>query len=555
MVRPVSPVRPPCNSSVAARARRRMPARRAAQARVAEGPRARLGELPAAEGPDARPRAAHGLRGSPLPEHRRVLAPRHGDVHDPRRRLHALLRLLRRHARRARPARPRRAGRSASAVATLGLDYVVITSVDRDDLAGLRRGDFARHDRARRARGSRVPRRGADPRLPGRRSGARIVLDARPDVLNHNIETVPRLYRMARPGGRYDARSSCSTAPRRIAPEIPTKSGLMVGLGEKWDELVATLATCARPAARSSRSASTCGRRSRTCRWSATTRPTSSPSSSALALEHGFGHVESGPLVRSSYHAHEQADAYAGLRSVEPRRSTLRPSPVAIRAHRRTHRHLRRVPAPSRLLPAHRPREAAAYRRRHLLGEAGARIRRSERAHPLVGLAPAAHGANRTGPRVHRRRPRRFGRLPDDAPFTRTASRVSRLPSADDGLSCRTVDRRRGALRAARQQAGAGRNRRAAMRTSRRSSRRCRVCRVMVPLGRLAFDACWRLLVERGPHPCITAGLRTWRGLPNRRQPPTLVTSHRPSRQNAQTGRLTPPMMDAVFARARRVIG
>ena len=67
------------------------------------------------------------------------------------------------------------------------------------------------------------------------------MLDAGPDVLNHNIETVPRLYRIARPGGRYDRALQLLDRSRTYAPTIPTKSGLMVGLGENWDELVATL--------------------------------------------------------------------------------------------------------------------------------------------------------------------------------------------------------------------------------------------------------------------------------------------------------------------------
>src|SRR4029453_13288825 len=64
---------------------------------------------------------------------------------------------------------------------------------------------------------------------------------AKPDVLNHNIETVPRLYRIARPGGRYDRALQLLDRSRQYAPRIPTKSGLMVGLGEEWDEVVGTL--------------------------------------------------------------------------------------------------------------------------------------------------------------------------------------------------------------------------------------------------------------------------------------------------------------------------
>ncbi len=80
------------------------------------------------------------------------------------------------------------------------------------------------------------------PDFKGDEAALHTVLDAAPDILNHNTETVPRLYRMARPGGRYCERSNCWIARGTYAPSIPTKSGLMVGLGEEWDEIVATLA-------------------------------------------------------------------------------------------------------------------------------------------------------------------------------------------------------------------------------------------------------------------------------------------------------------------------
>ena len=145
----------------------------AAQARLAEGARAGVGELSPAQGADALARAPHGLRGSQLPQHRRVLAPRHGDLHDPRRHLHAVVRLLQRHARHARSRlTPTSRSRSASAIARLALDYVVITSVDRDDLAGLRRVALRAHDRRDAGADSVVPARSAHPRFQGRRGGA-----------------------------------------------------------------------------------------------------------------------------------------------------------------------------------------------------------------------------------------------------------------------------------------------------------------------------------------------------------------------------------------------
>ena len=148
------------------------------------------------------------------------------------------------------------------------------------------------------------------PDFKGDESALRIVLDARPDVLNHNIETVPRLYRTARPGGRYDRALQLLDRSRTYAPAIPTKSGLMVGLGEEWDEVVATL--------RDLRSAGcqivTIGQYLRPSLANLPMVRYYTPAEFAelkrLALEMGFGHCESGPLVRSSYHAHEQTQSY-----------------------------------------------------------------------------------------------------------------------------------------------------------------------------------------------------------------------------------------------------
>ena len=153
------------------------------------------------------------------------------------------------------------------------------------------------------------------PDFQGIESSLRTVLDAGPDVLNHNTETVPRLYRLARPGGRYPRTLELLDRARTIAPGIPTKTGLILGLGEEWDEIVETLR---RPAE---------GRACEILTIGQYLRPTEShlkmvryyhPDEFAelkrIALDLGFGHVESGPLVRSSYHAHEQADALAAAR-------------------------------------------------------------------------------------------------------------------------------------------------------------------------------------------------------------------------------------------------
>ena len=129
----------------------------------------------------------------------------------------------------------------ASAIQAMALDYVVITSVDRDDLADGGASHFARTIAETRARRPECRIEVLIPDFKGMEAPLQTVLDAAPDVLNHNIETVPRLYRTARPGGRYDRALQVLDRSRTRAPRIPTKSGLMVGLGEEFEEVVATL--------------------------------------------------------------------------------------------------------------------------------------------------------------------------------------------------------------------------------------------------------------------------------------------------------------------------
>lgn len=133
-----------------------------------------------------------------------MLRPRHGDLHDPRRHLHPPLPVLRRRPRPAVAAQPGRAARAAESVAALKLQYVVITSVDRDDL----RDGGARHfvDVVRAVREA-SPATTIETLVPDFRGRLDIALDilgeGLPDVLNHNLETVPRLYKQARPGADY----------------------------------------------------------------------------------------------------------------------------------------------------------------------------------------------------------------------------------------------------------------------------------------------------------------------------------------------------------------
>jgi lipoic acid synthetase len=200
----------------------------------------------------------------------------------------------------------------ARAVETMALAYVVVTSVDRDDLEDFGAGAFASTIRAIHARRPECRVEVLIPDFQGRLEPLETVLDARPDVLNHNTETVPRLYRIARPGGRYARALEVLQRARRIAPDIPTKTGLMVGLGETWDELVEVL--------RDLRGVDcqilTIGQYLRPSIAHLPMERYYTPDEfrelKRLALELGFGHVESGPLVRSSYHAHEQADSYKG---------------------------------------------------------------------------------------------------------------------------------------------------------------------------------------------------------------------------------------------------
>ncbi len=200
----------------------------------------------------------------------------------------------------------------AHAIATMDLKHAVITSVDRDDLADGGASMFA--DTIRLTR-QRVPQCRIEVLIPdfkGDEAPLRAVLDAGPDVLNHNIETVPRLYRMARSGGKYPRSLELLDRARRYAPAIPTKTGIMVGLGEAFDEIVTVFDDLQEAGV----AILTIGQYLRPTPGHAPMARYYHPDEFAelkrLALGRGFAHVESGPLVRSSYHAHEQADAVLG---------------------------------------------------------------------------------------------------------------------------------------------------------------------------------------------------------------------------------------------------
>ena len=197
--------------------------------------------------------------------------------------------------------------RVAEAAQEMGLNYVVVTSVDRDDLPDGGAGVFAKTIEALRRRIAGCKVEVLIPDFRGSEAALDVVLAARPDVLNHNIETVPRLYAAARRGSRYERSLGLLRRARQIAPEVPTKSGLMVGLGETFEEILEVLGDLARAGVE----IVTIGQYLRPSGDQLPVARFYTPEE-FLALKHqgrrrGIRHVESGPLVRSSYHAHEQA--------------------------------------------------------------------------------------------------------------------------------------------------------------------------------------------------------------------------------------------------------
>lgn len=200
--------------------------------------------------------------------------------------------------------------RVAEAAASMGLKHIVVTSVDRDDLADGGSEIFAHTIRALRERISKCRIEVLIPDFRGSDEALERVLAARPDVLNHNIETVPRLYPVARRGSIYERSLRLLRHSREITPSIPTKSGLMVGLGETMEEVSALLGDLAAAGV----SIVTIGQYLRPSGDQLPVARFWKPDEfAALKREgerSGIRHVESGPLVRSSYHAHEQS---AGL--------------------------------------------------------------------------------------------------------------------------------------------------------------------------------------------------------------------------------------------------
>jgi lipoyl synthase len=200
-------------------------------------------------------------------------------------------------------------GRVAEAVATLGIKHAVVTSVNRDDdnVGGARIFAETIREIRRLAPGCRVEV--LIPDFQGLEEPLRIVLDANPDVLNHNTETVPRLYRAVRSGARYQRTLDLLANAKKFSPGMVTKSGVMVGLGESAEELIEVF----RDLGERGVNILTVGQYLRPSRDHLPIARFYTPDEFRMlkdeALAFGFRHVESGPLVRSSYHAHEQADA------------------------------------------------------------------------------------------------------------------------------------------------------------------------------------------------------------------------------------------------------
>ncbi len=198
--------------------------------------------------------------------------------------------------------------RLAEAVGRLELEHVVITSVDRDDLPNGGAELFAECIAAIRTRSPETSVEILIPDFKGSETALRIVVDAKPDILNHNLETIARLYRLARPGGRYPRALELLRRAKQMDPGMLTKSGVICGLGEEWDELLGAMQDLRTQGV----DILTLGQYLRPSPGHLPIARYYSPDEFAelkrIGLAMGYRHVESGPLVRSSYHAWEQVE-------------------------------------------------------------------------------------------------------------------------------------------------------------------------------------------------------------------------------------------------------
>jgi lipoic acid synthetase len=205
--------------------------------------------------------------------------------------------------------------RLADAVEQMGLRHVVITSVDRDDLENGGAEAFAACITEIR---KRLPETSVEVLIPDFKGSERalgIVMDARPDILNHNLETVDRLYRLARPGGRYQRALDLLATARRLRPDGLTKSGIILGMGEEWDELLHAMSDLRRVDV----NILTLGQYLRPSESHLPIARHYTPAEFAelrqIGMTLGFDHVQATPLTRSSYHAWEQVDQAKAARA------------------------------------------------------------------------------------------------------------------------------------------------------------------------------------------------------------------------------------------------
>ena len=198
--------------------------------------------------------------------------------------------------------------RLAEAVRQMALEHVVITSVDRDDLPNGGAEVFAACIAEIRRRTPGTSIEVLIPDFKGSERALRLVVDAKPDILNHNLETIERLYRLARPGGRYARALELLRRAKQLDPGALTKSGIICGLGEEWDELL----TAMRDVRAQGVDILTLGQYLRPSDQHLPIARYYAPAEFAelrrLGMAMGYRHVEAGPLVRSSYHAWEQVE-------------------------------------------------------------------------------------------------------------------------------------------------------------------------------------------------------------------------------------------------------
>ncbi len=200
-------------------------------------------------------------------------------------------------------------GRVAEAVEAMKLRHVVVTSVDRDDVADGGAGIFAETIREIRRVRPGCTVEVLIPDFQGSLEALETVLDAEPEILNHNIETVPRLYPTARGGGIYEVSLELLERSRTLAPHLVTKTGMMLGLGETREEILQVLEDLRERDVQ----ILTLGQYLRPSGWHLPVARHYHPDEfrewAGIGEEMGFSHVEAGPLVRSSYLADRQFDA------------------------------------------------------------------------------------------------------------------------------------------------------------------------------------------------------------------------------------------------------